>query len=143
MLFGQEDQLGLPFDHEHLGVVEPEVLARRYREATVGLCLSLTNYSLIPQEMLACGLPCVDLAGASTEAELGRDGGIELADPDPIAIADALERLLDDRELWERRSALGSPRSGRRRGTTRPGRWSAACARRCASASASDTSASS
>ena len=107
VLFGQEDQLGLPFDHEHLGVVEPEVLARRYREATVGLCLSLTNYSLIPQEMLACGLPCVDLAGASTEAELGRDGGIELADPDPIAIADALERLLDDRELWERRSRNG------------------------------------
>ena len=107
VLFGQEDQLGLPFDHEHLGVVEPEVLARRYREATVGLCLSLTNYSLIPQEMLACGLPCVDLAGASTEAELGRDGGIELADPDPIAIADALERLLDDRDLWERRSRNG------------------------------------
>ena len=107
VLFGQEDQLGLPFDHEHLGVVEPEVLARRYREATVGLCLSLTNYSLIPQEMLACGLPCVDLAGASTEAELGRDGGIELADPDPVAIADALERLLDDRELWERRSRNG------------------------------------
>jgi glycosyltransferase involved in cell wall biosynthesis len=49
----------------------------------------------------------VDLAGASTEAELGRDGGIELADPDPIAIADALERLLDDRELWERRSQRG------------------------------------
>ena len=83
------------------------MLARRYREATVGLCLSLTNYSLIPQEMLACGLPCVDLAGASTEAELGRDGGIELAEPDPVAIADAIERLLDDRELWERRSRNG------------------------------------
>jgi glycosyltransferase involved in cell wall biosynthesis len=106
-LFGQEDQLGVPFPHEHLGVVEPEVLARRYRQATVGLCLSLTNYSLIPQEMLACGLPCVDLAGASTEAELGRDGGIELAEPDPVDIADALERLLEDRELWERRSRNG------------------------------------
>ena len=107
VMFGQEEQLGVPFDHEHLGVVEPEVLARRYREATVGLCLSLTNYSLIPQEMLACGLPCVDLAGASTEAELGRDGGIELAEPDPIAIADAIERLLEDRDLWERRSRNG------------------------------------
>jgi glycosyltransferase involved in cell wall biosynthesis len=97
----------VPFDHEHLGVVEPEVLARRYREATVGLCLSLTNYSLIPQEMLACGLPCVDLAGGSTEAELGREGGIELAAPDPIDIADAVERLLEDRDLWERRSRDG------------------------------------
>jgi glycosyltransferase involved in cell wall biosynthesis len=105
--FGQDRPLGLPFDHEHLGVVAPEVLARRYREATVGLCLSLTNYSLIPQEMLACGLPCVDLAGASTEAELGRDGGVELAEPDPVALADAIERLLDDRERWQRRSDAG------------------------------------
>ena len=107
VFFGQDDELGVPFEHELLGVVEPEVLAERYRESTVGLCLSLTNYSLIPQEMLACGLPCVDLAGASTEAELGRDGGVELAEPDPISIADALERLLEDRDLWERRSAAG------------------------------------
>jgi glycosyltransferase involved in cell wall biosynthesis/GT2 family glycosyltransferase len=107
VFFGQDDELGVPFEHELLGVVEPEVLAERYCEATVGLCLSLTNYSLIPQEMLACGLPCVDLAGASTEAELGRDGGVELAEPDPISIADALERLLEDRRLWERRSAAG------------------------------------
>ncbi|MGH2716478.1 MAG: glycosyltransferase family 4 protein, partial [Thermoleophilaceae bacterium] len=107
VLFGQGDELGLPFEHELLGIVEPDVLARRYREATVGFCLSLTNYSLIPQEMLACGLPCVDLAGGSTEAELGRDGGIELAEPNPIAIADAIERLLDDGELWRRRSEAG------------------------------------
>ena len=107
VFFGQDGELGVPFEYELLGLVQPEVLAERYREATVGLCLSLTNYSLIPQEMLACGLPCVDLAGASTEAELGRDGGVELAEPDPISIADALERLLEDRDLWERRSAAG------------------------------------
>jgi O-antigen biosynthesis protein len=87
--------------------VPPGELARLYREATVGMCLSLTNYSLIPQEMLACGLPCVDLAGGSTEAELGRDGGVELAVPDPIELADALERLLDDGDLWARRSRSG------------------------------------
>jgi glycosyltransferase involved in cell wall biosynthesis/GT2 family glycosyltransferase len=107
VLFGQDEPLGLPFEHELLGVVEPDELAQRYREATVGLCLSLTNYSLIPQEMLACGLPCVDLAGGSTEAELGRDGGVELAPLDPIGIADALERLLEDRDLWLRRSEAG------------------------------------
>jgi glycosyltransferase involved in cell wall biosynthesis len=108
VLFGQDEPLKLPFDHEHRGIVAPDELAPLYREATVGVCLSLTNYSLIPQEMLACGLPCVDLAGGSTEAELGRDGGIELAAPDPIDIADAIERLLDDRELWERRSRSGT-----------------------------------
>jgi O-antigen biosynthesis protein len=107
VLFGQPGNALLPIPYENLGIVPPERLSWAYSDATVGLCLSLTNYSLIPQEMLACGLPCVDLAGASTEAELGRAGGVELAEGDPIAIADAIELLLEDRHLWERRSAAG------------------------------------
>jgi glycosyltransferase involved in cell wall biosynthesis/GT2 family glycosyltransferase len=107
VLFGQGQETRLPFDHELLGIVSPEVLAWRYSEATVGLCLSTTNYSLIPQEMLACGLPCVDLAGGSTEAEMGRDAGIELAPADPMALADAIERLLADRKRWQQRSEAG------------------------------------
>ena len=35
----------------------PAELAALYSLGTVGLVLSMTNYSLIPQEMLACGLP--------------------------------------------------------------------------------------
>ncbi len=86
---------------------QPEQLARLYSEATVGLCLSLTNFSLMPKEMLACGLPCVELAGVSAESIFGADGPLELAPLEPVAIADALERLLDDRERWERRSREG------------------------------------
>jgi glycosyltransferase involved in cell wall biosynthesis len=56
---------------------------------------------------MACGLPCVELAGASAESIFGAHGPLELAAPDPAAIADSLERLLDDRELWERRSDEG------------------------------------
>ena len=67
----------------------------------------MTNFSLMPKEMLACGLPCVELAGVSAESIFGVDGPIELGELDPIAIADALERLLDDRELRERRSREG------------------------------------
>ena len=107
VFFGQSEELPTSFSHEHLGVVSPEVLAWHYSAATAGLCLSLTNYSLIPQEMLACGLPCVDLAGGSTEAELGRDSGVELAEADPVALADALERLLSDDALRERRMRAG------------------------------------
>jgi len=107
VIFGQAEELKLPFEYELLGVTSPEVLSWNYAEATAGLCLSLTNYSLIPQEMLACGLPCVDLAGGSTEAEMGRDGGVETAPADPVALADALERLLADEEHWRRRSAAG------------------------------------
>jgi O-antigen biosynthesis protein len=62
---------------------------------------------LMPQEMLACGLPCVDIQGASAESVFGRDGAVELAAFDADAIADAMERLLDDEDLWHRRSEAG------------------------------------
>jgi hypothetical protein len=67
----------------------------------------MTNFSLMPKEMLACGLPCVELAGVSAESIFGEDGPLELAPLDPPAIADALEQLLADPELWERRSRAG------------------------------------
>lgn len=107
VLFGDEGQLESPFPYEHLGVLTPPQLATLYSEATVGLCLSLTNFSLMPKEMLACGLPCVELAGVSAESIFGSDGPLELAPLDPRAIADALERLLDDPEHRERRSREG------------------------------------
>jgi glycosyltransferase involved in cell wall biosynthesis len=107
VFFGQVEEVPVGVPYELLGVARPEVLASLYSAATVGLCLSLTNYSLIPQEMMACGMPVVDLAGGSTEAELGRDSGVEFAAPDPVAIADALELLLDDADLRDRRSRAG------------------------------------
>jgi glycosyltransferase involved in cell wall biosynthesis len=108
VLFGDRLQLETPFPYEHLGVVSPEQLSWLYSEATVGLCLSLTNFSLMPKEMLACGLPCVELAGVSAESIFGADGGpLELAQLEPRAIADAVERLLDDPALREERSRAG------------------------------------
>jgi glycosyltransferase involved in cell wall biosynthesis/GT2 family glycosyltransferase len=107
VLFGTEKPLHAAFPYEHLGVLSPRQLARLYSESTVGLCLSLTNFSLMPKEMLACGLPCVELAGVSAESIFGSDGALELAPLDPYAIAEALERLLGDRERWQRRSQAG------------------------------------
>jgi glycosyltransferase involved in cell wall biosynthesis len=106
-LFGSDDPLETSFPCEALGLLSPPGLAERYSRAAVGISLSLTNYSLIPQEMMACGLPCVDLAGRSSEATFGRDGPVELSDPDPLALADAIERLLDDRGRWRQRSEAG------------------------------------
>lgn len=108
VLFGTDKPLHAAFPYEHMGVMSPPQLARLYSEATVGLCLSLTNFSLMPKEMLACGLPCVELAGVSAESIFGDDGGpLELATLDPQRLADAMERLLADPELWQRRSREG------------------------------------
>ncbi|HVW17444.1 MAG TPA: hypothetical protein VHB30_04295, partial [Solirubrobacteraceae bacterium] len=105
--FGSDMSIYAPFAYEDLGVLSLEQLAWTFSEGTVGLVLSMTNYSVIPQEMLACGMPCVELAGVSGEGIFGEDGGVAFAEFDPLSIADALERLLDDEAEWQRRSATG------------------------------------
>jgi glycosyltransferase involved in cell wall biosynthesis len=107
VLFGTNEVLHTSFPYEHMSVLDPTQLSWLYSEATVGLCLSLTNFSLMPKEMLACGLPCVELAGVSAESIFGEDGPLALAPLQPERIADELERLLADRALWERRSREG------------------------------------
>ena len=106
-LFGEARPVAAPFPHRALDVLEPEALAWAYSEATVGLVLSLTNPSLIPQEMLACGLPCVDLTSESMLATYGVDGPATLAAPEPIALCEAIEALLDDPATRARRAADG------------------------------------
>jgi len=92
---------------ENLGVLTPDALARAYAEATVGVVLSMTNPSLIGPEMLACGLPVVELDAPAMRAGFGADGPLLLAALDPIALADAIEGLLDDPARRDRRAARG------------------------------------
>lgn len=106
-LFGRDVPERTPFPHQHLGRLPATALAGAYAEAAVGMVLSMTNPSLVPFEMLACGLPCVDVERPSTTAELAPSGAVDLAAFDPGALADALERLLDDAELREQRAAAG------------------------------------
>jgi glycosyltransferase involved in cell wall biosynthesis len=105
--FGEARPVAAPFPYRPLGVLEARELARAYSEATVGLVLSLTNPSLIPQEMLACGLPCVDVASDSMLATYGAGGPATLAPPEPIALCEAIEALLDDAARRERLVAAG------------------------------------
>ncbi|HWH96000.1 MAG TPA: glycosyltransferase family 4 protein [Baekduia sp.] len=107
-LFGHGGPPGVDFPHRNLGVVSEADLPAIYAEATVGLVLSMTNYSLVAQEMLSCGLPCVELDAPSVVKAFGRDGPVDFAPLDPIAIADALERLLADPALRADRARQGA-----------------------------------
>jgi glycosyltransferase involved in cell wall biosynthesis len=94
--FGQDT---LPFTAANFaavnhGVLPPDRLAALYRDCDIGLCFSATNYSLVPQEMMGCGLPVVELDGASTRAVFP-DGVVHLAGPAPGDIADKLAMLID------------------------------------------------
>ena len=107
VLFGDNEPVLTPFPYEHLGIAEPSQLAWAYSEATAGLSLSMTNYSLIPGEMLACGLPVVELAGGSAESELAGSGGVRFAATDPVAIAQSLAAVLDAPAQRETLSTAG------------------------------------
>jgi glycosyltransferase involved in cell wall biosynthesis len=96
VIYGEDRPLAVPFAHRNVGVLEAQGLARLYSEATVGMVLSLTNPSLINLEMMACGLPCVELASESMLATFGAEGPIELAGPDPRSLCERIERLLED-----------------------------------------------
>ena len=94
-LFGDPrppEQLGFPAIHH--GVIDAEQLAKLYRFCDLGISLSATNYSLIPQEMMASGLPVVDLAVESTEA-IYPEGVIALASPSAEGLAKTIQALLD------------------------------------------------
>jgi O-antigen biosynthesis protein len=82
--------------HRQLGELAEAELAELYSRATVGLVFSLTNPSLIHLEMMACGLPCIELTSASMTASFPSDGPLQLVEPSPLQICAAVQRLLDD-----------------------------------------------
>jgi O-antigen biosynthesis protein len=107
-LFGEARPIATPFEYLDLGVMAPDKLAHAYASAAVGLCLSMTNPSLVPTEMMACGLPVVDLDVPSMRGTFGAGGPVELAAFDPLALCAAIEKLLDDIVLRADRSRAGT-----------------------------------
>ena len=85
-----------PFPATDHGVLSPDGLAALYRDCDVGLVFSTTNYSLVPQEMMACRLPVIEVDGDSTRAVFP-DGVAALTPPNPLAIASTLDRVLRDK----------------------------------------------
>ncbi|MAG44306.1 hypothetical protein CL633_00225 [bacterium] len=103
ILFGwDESQPGLPFPCKSMGILEHGQLASLYNKVDLGLVFSLTNYSLIPQEMMACKLPVVDINSETTQAIFTNNKNIILADPNPIAVANAMEKLLKHNKLRDK-----------------------------------------
>lgn len=92
-----------PFRFKDHGVASPEDLATLFQKADIGVVFSATNYSLVPQEMMACGLPIVELKGESTECIFPQET-VSLAEPHPAKIADAMEALIKDERKRQKQS---------------------------------------
>jgi glycosyltransferase involved in cell wall biosynthesis/FMN phosphatase YigB (HAD superfamily) len=83
---------------EVLGLQNEEQLRRLHSGSAITLLTSLTNYSLMPIEAMACGSVVVDLDLESMRETFGADAPIVLVRPEPLAMADELIALLEARE---------------------------------------------
>jgi glycosyltransferase involved in cell wall biosynthesis len=92
----------IPFPALNAGVVPLNELADLYSQCDCALVISLTNLSLLPLEIMACGCPVVSNRGPNVEWLL-RDGeNALLADPTPESLAQAVIRMLEDNRLRQR-----------------------------------------
>lgn len=98
----------VPFEFTNVGMT-PQIsdLGDLYRSADVGVCFSTTNPSLVPFEMMACGLPVVDLDVNGNEVSYGGRENCMLAAASPRDIADKIYAVLDDRDRAADLSARG------------------------------------
>lgn len=84
----------IPFPYHNLRILSHQDLAKLYNWADLGIVFSMSNYSLLPHEMMACQLPVLDLKGPTLEGIFQDGYNISLAEPNPISIADKIEELL-------------------------------------------------
>lgn len=102
IMFGQMPKnLDYSFKFKELGVCSPAELGELYRSSYLGVAFSTTNYSLIPLEMMACGLAVVEIDVESTRAAYP-PGTALLADPNVYGVVEAIEKFLDDPVLRQR-----------------------------------------
>jgi len=105
--FGQpEVRLDANFKCIQHGVLSPAQLAALYQKVRIGVVFSPTNHSLIPAEMMACGLPVVELDSPTLDRDFP-EGALTKALPHPLSIAAELEKLLTDAALWSHQQASG------------------------------------
>jgi glycosyltransferase involved in cell wall biosynthesis/GT2 family glycosyltransferase len=93
-LFGDDlTNTRAPFPCTVHGILDAHALTTLYRDVDLGVCFSTTNYSLVPQEMMACGLPVIEIDGESTRS-IFPEKVVTFAPPHPVQMADEIHRLL-------------------------------------------------
>lgn len=95
-----------PFSFTNHGLLTEKELAALYYEVDMGLVFSATNYSLVPQEMMTCGLPVLEVDNDSTR-RVYPDDVIRFARPNVQDIAEAAAELLTNDDLRAELSERG------------------------------------
>ena len=104
--YGSEKRNINNLEVEQLGIIPIEKCNELYNKCRVGLCMSASNPSRIPFEMMAAGLPVVELYRENNLYDFPNDG-VMLADSTPEAIANAIITILKDDKLQKTMSESG------------------------------------
>ena len=105
-LYGSNVESSITVECENLKIISVEECNKLYNKCKVGLCMSASNPSRIPFEMMAAGLPVVELYRENNLYDLP-DQGVLLSQSTPEAIASSILYLLDHDEERERMSKFG------------------------------------
>ena len=105
-LYGSNIKGNVWFEHENLGIIPLDQCNALYNKCEVGLCISSSNPSRIPFEMMAAGLPVVDLYMENNFYDMPNEG-VRLAHTTPESIAQALIEILDHPEQAAQMSEAG------------------------------------
>lgn len=105
-LYGSNIEGNIWFEHENLEIITERQCAELYNKCSVGLCLSSSNPSRIPFEMLASGLPVVEMYRQNNLFDMPNEG-VLLAEDTPESLALAIKFLFEQPELRAKMSEFG------------------------------------
>lgn len=105
--FGGESFGDLLYPHTVHGFLTPAELGNLYRSVELGMVFSATNRSIVPREMMACGLPVIEIATNSTR-DFSSEKGAVFCGENPSDIAVALCLLLNDERRRKQLSIAGA-----------------------------------
>ena len=105
-IYGSDVNVEFDFEVENLHIINIEKCNELYNRCTVGLCISASNPSRIPFEMMAAGLPVVDLYRENNLYDIPEDG-VLLAESTPEGLATALIQIIDNPKLQKKMAEAG------------------------------------
>lgn len=105
-LYGSKQKGNVWFEHTNLEIIPIEQCNELYNKCSVGLCISSSNPSRIPFEMMSAGLPVVELYMENNLYDVP-EGGVSLAHYTPESIAEAIIRVLDSKESQQEMGQVG------------------------------------
>ena len=105
-LYGSSDYYVSGLEAENMGVISPQECNLLYNKCIAGVCVSTSNPSRIPFEMMSAGLPVVEYYEENTIYDLPSNACL-LSNLDENSIVKALEKIIENPQFREKLLAGG------------------------------------